>query len=363
MDPSQFPPPPSAPEPPQVPGAPPEPQPAPPAEPAPPAPPAPRPEIPAPPAPMVPPPVAPTVSAPQTPPMTAPQAPAPVTPGVQYAPPPPPDAGTPAYAAQAAQPPKKKSKTLVIVLVILGVLLLCCIGSVVLGWGFIATTAEEVTGSLEDAGIDVATPDTGSTDTGSSDTSGGRSEWTGFQPQLDDASIYAEPTAQQTAIIAEVHEKLYPDFVIEDTVAEPGTEDRPDMLFVKASLVRDPEVRIAYYMWTDSVASTAADKHLTEDQTETYETLAQASDGTYYIYDHENLEDVMSGTLDSDLISVLKQAEVDFPGYVAIIAGDDNDNIGVVLTRWDVFPDLNKGLAVTFAPDGSGWTVQDVTDW
>ncbi|MEA5075936.1 MAG: hypothetical protein VB139_06260 [Coriobacteriia bacterium] len=285
---------------------------------------------------------------------------------MQYAPPPPPDAGTPAYAAQAAPPPKK-SKTLVIVLVILGVLLLCCIGSVVGGLTIFSSTVDEVTGSLEDAGIDVEVPGSGTVDTGSGDVTGGRSEWAAFQPQLVDASIYAEPTAKQTALIEEIHQKLYPDFIIEDTVAEPGIEDadsyHPDMLYVKASLAGDPDVRIAYYMWTDSEASKAGGVHLTEDQTETYETLAQASDGTYYIYDHENLVGVMNGTVDSDLASVLKQAEVDFPGYVAIMAGDDGGNIGIVLTRWEAFPDLEEGLAVTFAPDGGGWSVQEVTDW
>lgn len=289
-----------------------------------------------------------------------------MAPAAQYAPPPPPDAGTPVYAAQATPPPKK-NKTLVIVLVILGVLLLCGIGSVIGGLTIFSSTVDEVSSSLEDAGIDVEVPDTGTGDTGSGDVTGGRTEWEAFQPQLVDASIYAEPTAAQSALIEEIHNELYPDFIIEDTVAEPGIEDaelyHPDMLYVKASLARDPDVRIAYYLWTDSEASKAGGVHLTEDQTETYETLAQSSDGTYYIYDHENLMDLMSGSVDDDLVSVLRQAEVDFPGYVAIMAGDDGDNIGVIVTRWEAFPDLEEGLAVTFSPDGNGWAVENVTDW
>ncbi|MBN2247197.1 MAG: hypothetical protein JW733_00710 [Coriobacteriia bacterium] len=275
----------------------------------------------------------------------------------------------PSYAAQTPPPPKKKSKTLVIVLVILGVLLLCCAGGIVGAFTIFSSDTEVVTDTPVDADIDTGSeaPVDATTDDAPAVQTGGRAEWTAFQPALVDPSIYAEPTAAQSALIDEIHAELYPGFDIEDTLAEPGGEDAdsyyPDMLYVKASLASDPSVRIAYYMWTDSAASAAAGVHLTADNTESYETLAQSSSGVYYIYDHENLAGLMEGSVDDRMTGALAQAEQDFPGYVAMIVGEDGDNIGVVLTRWDAFPDLELGLVVTYAPDGSGWTVSEVTDW
>ncbi len=279
----------------------------------------------------------------------------------------------PSYEAQSPQPPKKKSKTLVIVLVILGVLLLCCAGGVIGAFTIFKSDTEVVSDSPveTETGTETGTETEEPADTSGDDTaaepSGGRAEWAAFQPALEDPSIYAEPTADQIAMIDEIHRKLYPGFTIEDTVAEPGGEDAdsyyPDMLYVKATLDSDPDVRIAYYMWTDSPASAAADVHLTEDNTESYETLGQTSSGMYYIYDHENLAGLMNGNIDDRIAGALAQAEQDFPGYVAMIVGEDGDDIGVVLTRWNAFPDLQLGLVVTFSEDGSGWTVSDVTDW
>lgn len=333
----------------------------------------PPPSVPEPPAPTMPPvsPPPPTDFTP--PPPSAPEVPVtpPAAPEVpQYAPPPPPENMPPSYAAQAAPPPQKKSKVLVIVLVILGVLLLCCAGGIVGALTIFKADSDVTTDTSVDFDFDTETeaPDdaTGELETPAEET-GGRAEWVEFQPELADASIYAEPTAKQTALIEEIHAKLYPGFKIEDTIAEPGIEDAdsyyPDMLYVKASLESDPDVRIAYYMWTDSEASTAGGVHLTEEQAESYETLAQSSSGTYYIYDHENLIGLMEGSIDDRITGVLAQAEAEFPGYVAIIVGEDGDNIGAVLTRWSAFPDLEDGLAVTFEPDGDGWAVADITDW
>ncbi|MHB1017027.1 MAG: hypothetical protein ACYC2X_03935 [Coriobacteriia bacterium] len=286
----------------------------------------------------------------------------------QYTPPPPPENLPPSYAAQAAPPPKRKSKTLVIVLVILGVLLLCCVGGAVGAFTIFSSDTTETSGGVEtDTGTESEVPADTSDGSAPADETGGRAEWVEFQPELVDPSIYAEPTAAQIALIEEIHAELYPDFKIEDTLAEPGGEDAdnyyPDMLYVKATLNSNPDVRIAYYMWTDSDASAAAGVHLTEDNTESYETLAQSSSGLSYIYDHENLAGLMGGTVDDRIVGALSQAEQDFPGYVAIMVGEDGDDIGVVLTRWDAFADLELGLAVTYTPDGSGWTVSDVTDW
>lgn len=287
----------------------------------------------------------------------------------QYAPPPPPDNMPPSYAVQAAPPPKKKSQTLIIVLVILGVLLLCCAGGIVGALNIFKADSDVTTDTSVDFEVDTEseTPDDTTGELESPDETGGRAEWVEFQPILADESIYAEPTAKQTALIEEIHEKLYPGFKIEDTLAEPGVEDadsyHPDILYVKASLESDPDVRIAYYMWTDSEASTAGGVHLTEEQAESYETLAQSSSGTYYIYDHENLIGLMEGSVDERMTAVLAQAEQEFPGYVAFMIGEDGNNIGAVLTRWSAFPDLEDGLAVTFEPDGSGWAVVDITDW
>lgn len=353
MDPTSYPPPPSVPEPP-VPGMPPAPPSPPPADltPPPPAPEIPEPAPPAPPAfetPVAAPPGDPAAGAPQ------------------YAPPPPPESMPPSYAAQAAPPPKKKSKTLVIILAILGVLLLCCVGGIVGAFTIFDSDTEVSTETSTDFDSESEAPADTTDESAPADETGGRAEWVEFQPALVDPSIYAEPTAEQSDLIEEVHAKLYPDFKIEDTLAEPGGEDAenyyPDMLYVKATLTSNPDVRIAYYMWTDSEASAAAGVHLTQDNAESYETLAQSSSGLSYIYDHENLAGLMEGTVDERIVAALTQAEEDFPGYVAMMVGEDGDNIGVVLTRWDAFADLELGLAVTYAPDGNGWTVSDVTDW
>lgn len=341
MDPTDYPPPPSVPEPP-APAMPPTPPPPPPSDLTPPPPAAPEIPVPAPAAPEMP----------------------------QYAPPPPPENMPPSYAAQATTPPKQKSKVLVIVLVILGILLLCCAGGVIGAFTIFKSESDVTTDTSVDFDFDAGseTPDAsgGSVETPVDET-GGRSEWVEFQPVLADESIYAEPTDAQVALIEEIHSELYPGFEIEDMIAEPGIEDAdsyyPDMLYVKASLESDPDVRIAYYMWTDSEASTAGGVHLTEEQTESYETLAQTSSGTYYIYDHENLLGLMNGSIDERIVTALAQAEEEFPGYVAMMVGEDGDDIGAVLTRWSAFPDLEEGLAVTFSPDGDGWTVSDITDW
>ena len=272
----------------------------------------------------------------------------------------------PNYAAQASPPPKK-NKTLVIVLVILGLLLLCCGAGVIGAFTIFSTQSEVTTGTT----TDVETPDVPAVteEEAPADTAkpGERAEWTEFQPELADPSIYAEPTAAQAALIEEIHAKLYPGFTIEDTLAEPGREDAenyyPDMLYVKASLASDPSVRIAYYLWTDSAASLAAGVHLDESNTEEYETVATASSGASYIYDHENLMDLMEGTVDDRMVEVLAQAEQDFPGYVAVIAGEDGDDTGLVLTRWNAFPALELGLVVMYTPDGDGWAVSSVSDW
>ncbi|MHB1136879.1 MAG: hypothetical protein ACYCXR_05140 [Coriobacteriia bacterium] len=288
----------------------------------------------------------------------------------QYAAPVPPENMPPSYAAQASPPPKKKNKTLIIVLVILGVLLLCCVGGAVGAFTIFSSDTTESSGGIEtevDAGTESEAPADATDEGAPADETGGLAEWTEFQPELADPSIYAQPTAAQSALIDEIHAKLYPDFEIEDTLAEPGGEDAenyyPDMLYVKATLASNPDVRIAYYMWTDSEASAEAGVHLTQDNTESYETLAQSSSGLSYIYDHENLAGLMEGTVDERIVGALTQAEQDFPGYVAMMVGEDGDNIGVVLTRWNAFADLELGLAVTYAPDGSGWTVSDITDW
>lgn len=356
MDPTSYPPPPSVPEPP-VPGMPPAPASPPPADPTPPPP---APEIPAPAPPAPPAPEFPAAVPPTPPALEIPVATPPAPPTPQYAPPPPPENMPPSYAAQASPPPKKTNKTLIIVLVILALLLLCCAGGVVGALTIFSADSEVTNGTSNDVAVTTESD-------APADETGGIAEWVEFQPALADPSIYAEPTADQTALLEEIHAKLYPDFKIEDTMAEPGGEDAdnyyPDMLYVKATLASNPDVRIAYYLWADSEASAAADVHLTQDNAETYETLAQSSSGLSYIYDHENLAGLMEGTVDERITAVLSQAEEDFPGYVAMIVGEDGDDIGVVLTRWDAFVDLKLALAVTYVPDGSGWTVSDVTDW
>ncbi|MDY0341228.1 MAG: hypothetical protein RBS17_08445, partial [Coriobacteriia bacterium] len=284
-------------------------------------------------------------------------------------PPTPPGSVPPGHGTQAP-PPEKKSKTLIIVLAVLGVLLLCCIGSSIAGFSLFKSGID----SLEELDMESEISTVIEEDEPSSDTltepsagPGERAEWTDFRPELADPSIYAEPTAEQAALIEEIHTKLYPGFKIEDTLAEPGGEDAenyyPDMLYVKASLASDPSVRIAYYLWTDSAASLAAGVNLDEGNTETYETVAKASSGTSYIYDHENLMDLMEGTMDANITDVLAQADEDFPGYVAIIAGGDGEDFGIVLTRWEAFPDLEYALVVMYTPDGEDWTVSSVEDW
>jgi hypothetical protein len=34
-----------------------------------------------------------------------------------------------------------------------------------------------------------------------------------------------------------------------------------------------------------------------------------------------------------------------------------------VITRWEVFPNLAEGLAVTYTKAPGGWTVDEITDW
>lgn len=326
MDSNSYPPPPSVPEPPPTPPAPPESQ---------------MPPAPAAPAPGAVPPAAPP-------------------PGM------PPGTGGP-----AAPEPKKKNKALIIAIVVLAVLLLCCGGAALGGWALFSAAEDEITNEIpQEPDVDTEAPDSGDTGDTSGDAgapAGGLPEWTAFQPSLVDTSIYAAPTAEQAALAEEVTAEVYPGFRVEDVVVEPGGEDAenyyPDIIYVKAAYGDEPSARIAYYFWADPEAAAAAGVHLGPEQAESYETLAESSDGTSYIYDHENLDTLVGGVSQPDLIDVLAQADQDFPGYVAFISGMDGESIGIVVTRWEVFPDLAEGLTVTYSEAPGGWTVDEITDW
>lgn len=295
--------------------------------------------------------------------------PPPPAPPEQYTAPAPP---SPDYSPQGAvTPEKKKNKTLVIVLAIVGVLLLCCCGSVIAGVTIFKDTTEEITGDLGDFNIDDGGEATDDDTTGGNEitggSTGGQAEWDEFQPELVDASIYGDPSSADMALVEEIHAELYPDFDIDDVVLEAGGETTdsyfPNILYVKASLPSDPAVRIAYYFWADAPDAVSAGYVLTEDQTETYETLAQSSTGINYIYDHENLMGLIGGVSEDDLVDVLAQADQDFPDYVAMMTAMDGDTAHLVITRWEAFYDLSEGLEITYERDGDSWTVTDIAPW
>lgn len=323
MDSNSYPPPPSAPQPPPAPPAPPE--------------------------------------------LTTPTAPAAPAPGT--VPPAAPPPGTPPGTGGSAAPePKKKNQALIIAIVVLAVLLLCCGGAALGGWALFSGAEDEVITEVpQEPETGAEAPDSGDTSGETATPAGGLPEWTAFQPSLADASIYAAPSAGQSALAEEVTAEVYPGFQVEDVVVEPGGEDAenyyPDIIYVKAVLEDDPSVRIAYYFWADPEAAASAGVHLGPEQAESYETLAESSDGTSYIYDHENLAALVGGVSQPDLIDVLAQADQDFPGYVAFISGMDGESISIVVTRWEVFPDLAEGLSVTYSEAPGGWSVDEITGW
>jgi hypothetical protein len=271
----------------------------------------------------------------------------------------------------AAAPEPKKNKALIIGIVVLAVLLLCSGGAALGGLALFSAAEDEVATELPqepEAGTEAPdSDDAGDTSGETAAPAGGLPEWTAFQPSLVDASIYTAPSTGQSALAEEVTSKVYPGFQVEDVVVELGGEDAenyyPDIIYVKASYGDEPSARIAFYFWTDPEAAAAADVHLGPEQAESYETLAESSDGTSYIYDHENLATLVGGVSQPELIDVLAQADQDFPGYVAFISGMDGGSIGIVITRWEVFPDLAEGLAVTYTEAPGGWTVDEITDW
>jgi hypothetical protein len=283
--------------------------------------------------------------------------------GTPYPPPAPtvPQPGAPQPQYPAAQPPAQppKKKTGLIIGIVVGVLLLCCIITAVAGFllfGIVKDSSDETLG-------EVITELESSSDNESTYEG---SEWADFRPEIEDSSIYSRPSQAQLDLIDEVNSSLYPDFEVDDVVLEEGSEDAesfyPSILYVKASLSSDPAVRIAYYIWADWDEAVAAGYALSEDRAESYETFAVASDGTGYIYDNENLEGLIFGVSDQDVVDVLARADVDFPDYVVMMTTPMGDTCEIVITRWEAFPDLTAGLTVTYDRDGDSWNVTRVQE-
>lgn len=283
--------------------------------------------------------------------------------GTPYPPPAPtvPQPGAPQPLYPAAQPPAQppKKKTGLIIGIVVAVLLLCCIGTSIAGYLVLKGAKDATDGTL------------GEVSTGFESDSGGAStyegsEWANFQPEIEDSSIYSSPSQVQLDLIDEVNSSLYPDFEVDDVVLEEGGEDAesfyPNILYVKASMSSDSDVRIAYYIWADWDQAVAAGYALSDDQAESYETFAVASDGTGYVYDNENLEGLIFGVSDRDVVDVLAQADADFPDYVAMMTTPMGDTCEVVITRWEAFPDLAAGLIVTYERDGDSWNVTSVEE-
>lgn len=292
--------------------------------------------------------------------------------GTPYPPPtpsvPPPDVPQPQYAPQApyapAAPPKKK-KTGLIIGIVVAVILLCCCGSGVGGFLLFRAADEEVTEGLEEVTneLDSELPglDSDAADDEASELDTG---WDEFEPAAYDSSVWVGLDGFHEEVLADAMNSLFPEFELQEQLAQPSTEYSTDTVLARATLASDSDVAIAF--WLEVENTPAFESGWVWDPVRDgydYMDVTTAANGREYSWDNTQLVPLLFGMSDDTTEDLLRAVGNDFPDSVIYIVENDGEMGYVEFTRWDAYPDYDAGFYADYTYDGDEWTLADAGEW